>query len=77
MTTKNPRPGSRTYLLAHMKVGDSVIIESTTPGRMSATMSQIQVDATRAGITIMQSKIIGVHMESRRVLDLVRVERLA
>ena len=76
---KNSRIGSRPWSIARLQVGESMILEAK-PGRRAALMSQIQVDIQRLGMSaeqIKQCAIVGVHLESRHVLDLIRVERIA
>ena len=73
------RVGSRPWNIARLQIGESMILEAK-PGRRAALMSQIQVDVQRLGLTaaqIKQSAIVGVHLEGRHVLDLIRVERVA
>ena len=68
---------SRPWKLAHLKPGESLILE-VPPGRsLSAFMSQCVVDFGRIeGMKFSQALVLGVDPKTRTVSDLVRITRV-
>lgn len=75
-TKYGPRPGSRPWLLINLKPGSSLLFEVKT-AKVSLMMQQINADMYKNGLQgqFTQSHILGVEVNKREVVDIIRVTR--
>lgn len=73
-----PRPGSRPWMLANLKVGDALYFEAPL-GHSARTMGWIAADITKAEANgeFKQTHFIAIQPHTKQVIDIVQVTRVA